>query len=84
MPEPVVAEPEPPLADDLTPDLHAPEDQGLLETLHAEVTKTEEELLAEALLLQQHIGDDGSAMEADTPDVRKSMVIQFTNRLEIP
>ena len=70
----VLAETEPPLPDELTADLQVPEDQILLDTLHAEATKTEEELLADALLLQQHIADDGTPMEADTPDVSKPMV----------
>jgi hypothetical protein len=69
-----LTEPEPTLSDDTGPDLQVPEDQGLLDTLHVEATKTEEELLADALLLQQHIGDDASAMEAESVDVTKPMV----------
>lgn len=55
-------------------DLQVPEDQSLLDTLHVEATKTEEELLAEALLLQQHIGDDASATETESVDVAKPVV----------
>jgi hypothetical protein len=67
-------EPEPGFSDDIGTDLHVPEDQSLLDTLHVEATKTEEELLADALLLQQHIGDDTSAMETDNVDVAKPVV----------
>jgi hypothetical protein len=42
--------------------------------LHVEATKTEEELLADALLLQQHIGDDTSAMDTGTVNVTKPVV----------
>jgi hypothetical protein len=55
-------------------DVQVPEDQSLLDTLHVEATKTEEELLADALLLQQHIGDDASATETECVDVTKPMV----------
>ncbi|XP_069678239.1 death-inducer obliterator 1 isoform X2 [Periplaneta americana] len=68
---PALTEPEPALPDDLGNDLQVPEDQGLLDTLHVEATKTEEELLADTLLLQQHINDDVTAMETDNTDVSK-------------
>jgi hypothetical protein len=55
-------------------DLQVPEDQSLLDTLPDDATKTEEELLADALLLQQHIGDDASATETESVDVAKPVV----------
>ncbi|XP_023714511.1 death-inducer obliterator 1 isoform X4 [Cryptotermes secundus] len=64
-------EPEAAFTEDMGTDLQVPEDQSLLDTLHVEATKTEEELLADALLLQQHIGDDASATETESVDVAK-------------
>ncbi|PSN57524.1 hypothetical protein C0J52_01640 [Blattella germanica] len=54
-------------------DIQVPEDQGLLETLNVEATKTEEELLADTLLLQQHIAEDGTPMETDSSDIKKPL-----------
>jgi len=62
------------LSDDIGRDLQVPEDHGLLETLHVESTKTEEELLADALLLQQHIGSDVPSMKTESVGATKPVV----------
>lgn len=45
-----------------------------MDTLHDEATKTEEELLADTFLLQQHIGGGVSATETESTGVAKRMV----------
>jgi hypothetical protein len=50
------------------------EDHGLLETLNVEATKTEEELLADALLLQQHIGNDAPSVKTENVGATKPVV----------
>jgi hypothetical protein len=61
------------LSDDIGRDLQVPEDHGLLEPLHVEATKTEEELLADALLLQQH-GNDASSVKTESVGATKPLV----------
>lgn len=62
------------LSDDIGRDMHVAEDHGLLETLHVEATKTEEELLDDALLLQQHIGNDAPSMKTESVGATKPVV----------
>jgi hypothetical protein len=62
------------LSDDIGRDLQVPEDHGLLETLHVEATKTEEELGADALLLQQHIGNDVPSVKTESVASTKPVV----------
>ena len=62
------------LSDDVGRDVQVPEDHGLLETLHVEATKTEEELLADTLLLQQHIGNDAPSVKTENVGATKPVV----------
>jgi len=62
------------LSDDIGRDLQIPEDHGLLETLHVEATKTEEELVADALLLQQHTGNDAPSVKTESVGDTKPVV----------
>jgi hypothetical protein len=62
------------LSDDMGQDLQVPEDHGLLETLHVEATKTEEELLSDAFLLQQHIGNDVPSVKTESVGATKPVV----------
>jgi hypothetical protein len=59
---------------DIGRDLQVPEDHSLLETLQVEATRTEEELLADALLLQQHIGNDSPSVESESIGATKPVV----------
>jgi hypothetical protein len=61
-------------SDDIGQDMQVPEDHGLLETLHVEATKTEEELPADDLLLHQHIGNDAPSVKTENVGATKSVV----------
>jgi len=62
------------LSDDIGRDLQVPEDHGVLETLHVEATKTEEELVADALVLQQYTGNDAPSMKTESVAATKPVV----------
>jgi hypothetical protein len=61
-------------SDDIEQDLQVPEDHSLIETLHVETTKTEEDLLADAFLLQQQIGNDDASVETQSVGATKLVV----------
>jgi hypothetical protein len=62
------------LSDDIGRDLQVPEHHGLLENVHVEATKTEEELVADSLLLQQHISNDAPSVKTESVASTKPVV----------
>jgi hypothetical protein len=61
-------------SDDIGRDLQVAEDRSLLETLHVKATKTEEELVADAFLLQQHVANDAPSVETQSVGATKPVV----------